>query len=119
MFDLNIIEKANLIEATISGTISSVNAKEMLEKLTSIIKEINASNCIMDLRKLELKVGIAEVYFFIPKLNDLLSKNIALLVNNDEKEFFDFFETAANNRGLNIKHFCSVDKASEWLKEHE
>lgn len=119
MLDLNIVINQNLIEATFSGIINRTNADEVISKLSKVTIENSIDNWIMDVHNLDLQIGIAEAFFYIPKLSYAISKNIALVVNNEKKDFYSFFEVATNNRGMNIRHYDSMEKAKTWLNNIE
>jgi len=119
MLDLNIVINRDFIEATFTGIINRTNADDVISKLSKVTIENSINNWIMDVRNLDLQVGIAEAFFYIPKLSYAISKNIALVVNNEKKDFYSFFEVATNNRGMNIRHYDSVEKAKTWLNSIE
>ena len=98
-------------------------------------KEIAAMGVLIRLQARDLKyklifdyslsknfITITEAYNWFSDYYDTVDLKLreiptAIIANKEDYEFFDFYETTCNNRGIPIKIFSEDKSAMVWLEE--
>ena len=91
-------------------------SKETAEKAHSL-----GFHALFDARKTYLSVKLLDAYRFPAEHGDVFRELIykglktAMIYNPKEAEFYRFYETTANNNGVNIRVFTEEGEAFKWL----
>lgn len=121
--------KIGFVEATVQGTISFKEIKEIFSKATQMVVEKESSLYLADYRQAALDISTTELYRLPKLLSDItapLGVNVhrlkrAVVIAKDLKdkrlEDYRFYETVTLNRGQNTKLFEDMDEARQWLSE--
>jgi hypothetical protein len=93
--------------------------KEVMDYVQAIIREgirLNCTKIICDERNLVYKLSTSETFdlakntaFAAPKIS-----RTAIVTRPEFKEIIEFWETVAQNRGLIIQVFFTIEDALEW-----
>jgi hypothetical protein len=75
---------------------------------------------IFDHRYLKNRISIGEAYFWYSTKyeyvdNELMCIPTAYIANKDDLDFYSFYESACNEKGIHIKLFHDENALSEWL----
>lgn len=107
----------NCIVNTFRGSVDKTTMDEMLQNMVTISEVHDCKRCIHDIRQATNMFSITELYFLPEKMVqkgfDRTWKR-AIVANERFKEA-EFYEDTANNRGIKVKVFTSMEDALKWL----
>ena len=78
---------------------------------------------IFDSRLSKNRISMTEAYYWFSTHYDRIDSKLkfipsAYIANKADKDFFRFFETTSNNKGIPIKMFLDEKSALEWLESY-
>ena len=78
---------------------------------------------IFDCRLSKNRISITEAYYWFSTHYDSINSKLsyipsAYLANKKDWDFYSFFETTSNNKGIPIKMFLDEKSALEWLESY-
>lgn len=78
---------------------------------------------ILDYRLSKNRISITEAYYWFSTHYDSINSKLryipsAYIVNKEDRDFYSFFETTSNNKGIPIKMFLDEKPALEWLESY-
>lgn len=104
----------------VTGTEDTVeDVRELAKTLIHHVKEENCHRVLLDERNLVIEY---DVHDFLTVAEDLASTvptmgiRVATLFSENNKSYFQWIETAMQNRSMNYKIFTSKQDALEWLQ---
>jgi len=118
--------KTHVIESKFIQNLNFVEVKGFISDGALISKENNCPFFLSDYRQVRLKLSTMEI-FEVPKLmqGEFASLNLwvnrlyrAVVAAEDLKDY-QFYETAAINRGQHLKVFTDIAEAKKWLSEKQ
>lgn len=76
---------------------------------------------IFDYRLSKNRISITEAYYWFSTHYDSINSKLryipsAYIANKEDRDFYSFFETTSNNKGIQIKMFLDEKLAFEWLE---
>ena len=105
-----------ILEIIFAGEVT----KSIVEKLTiegvAIIIENGLKNVLVDIRALEVRLGIMDTYSLVRSPYEKPRVNWAVVDLPENAEYLKFLETTSLNAGHSIRCFTDIDAAREWLK---
>jgi hypothetical protein len=118
-YDVEIDGRNQVVLCVCKGILDVALAKAMTRDVRKRSFELGYG-LLYDVTDVSLGVGIVDAYFFprdIASLyEDPLHRSVkAAIVYKADKEFWEFFQTTAQNAGVNVKLFHRREKAIEWL----
>lgn len=87
-------------------------------EITELCKKHSHSNILIDETNRQYILGeVLDLYKLANFLKtlDIATLRIAIVCQPEYLEHIRFFETTANNRGMNIKFFLESNRAKQWL----
>ncbi len=107
-----------ILEIVLTGEMTHYNAEKMLSEIITIEKSANVEKELIDLRKLEGRLGNAEIFNVVRKYPaHRLQKNIAIVDILANTQLAFLHEAVALNAGFNFKWFKTINTAKAWLKK--
>jgi len=78
---------------------------------------------IFDYRLSKNRISITEAYYWFSTHYDSINNKLrfipsAYIANKEDRDFYSFFETTSNNKGIPIKMFLDEKPALEWLESY-
>ena len=112
--------KENYLEVVSSGKDDSLF--EVLRYGTAILRTAITNKMpkiLCDERKLVYNLKTFDNFNVASHIASIVPKNakIAIVTSEENLKDYDFWETVAVNRGLQVKGFLDIEKAEEWLCE--
>lgn len=105
------------LEIIITGKLTETNKKKIIDELCNVTKEKNVKKVLIDLCKLNGRLGILESYDIIrnypPHMYNILFATVDIPENAD---YQSYCEVTALNAGQKGKCFTDIDEARVWLK---
>ena len=111
-----------IVRVVARGELVKESGEEIITKARMTAAE-HQYHILCDVRQAEVKVSIAD-WFFLPRTLPVYKNNktriikTALIISprNQESEY-RFYETVAQNEGMNLRVFLKEEEAVEWIKE--
>ena len=115
--EITYLKDKDIIQLRTSGTYELEAEVETLKNVASKLKEHNCNRCIFDHRETNV-IARTITSYDRPDLYDEIwgdRSACASIVFKEIKAEFRFLETAARNRGWNVRIFDDYDAAVNWL----
>jgi len=113
--------KNGYAQATTQGTISTMD--DVMTYVQSLIEDTNRmdmNNLLLDHRKVTGDLDTLKSFNFAVKVTNkvvgMRALRLAIVAHRERMEFLKFFETAAQNRGMMVVGFDSMEEALRWIK---
>ncbi len=125
-YTIQLVEDRKLIIATASGDWEHAADDAMVRQVMDTVGESGLDRVLVDIRTLKLDIPLVQIFERAKELREqrkqagVSSAKAAIVYPpNDPKleEDFNFFETAARNRGLPYRAFNNMEDAMAWLME--
>ncbi|NTV47943.1 MAG: hypothetical protein HGB11_15805 [Chlorobiales bacterium] len=115
-------EEINGIETVYSGNISANEIQGALKQNLELSQKHGVTRLLADCTHLKPGRSVLNTYEFATQLESIpgiyqLKEAMILPIMQEAAEEIRFFETAARNRGLNVRVFSSREEAIKWLIE--
>lgn len=108
-----------ITQITTNGEFDVQLINKMMKAIIASVDKNKSNGLIIDHSNAIINISIVET-FERPKHFDNMgiprNAKIALIITDDQREAFKFFETVLVNRGFQIKAFHKIDEAENWLK---
>ncbi|HTP07205.1 MAG TPA: hypothetical protein VMP08_03085 [Anaerolineae bacterium] len=120
--NIRIVHAHEFIIATPEGQIDLEESKKLLVEFASISQPPVDYEVLMDVRKTQLELSIADLWYLAAELGNFreaLPRRTAVLCPLEQFDYAGFFALCAQNRGFQISAFTSFEAAIEWLIEGE
>ena len=120
---VDIDDRNQVVLCVCKGTLDLASAKAMTRDVRKQSFELGYG-LLYDITNVSLSVGITDAYFYPRDTANLYEdfihrKNKAAIIYKADNEFLEFFETTAQNTGVNIKLFRNREEAIEWLSSEK
>ena len=118
-YNYSIDESSKTVTVRTTGHLETKELSEM-----GILMRVQARDLkykiIFDYRLSKNFISITEAYYWFSDYYDVVDIKLgqiptAIITNNEDKEFFNFFETTCTNKGIIIKIFLEEISAINWL----
>lgn len=109
-----------LLTVRISGAWVRESAEEFHLRLISLAEEHGAEFCLLDAEGLRGSLSVTDAYYVVEGLARAGArrlKRIAVIRRDSDRNGTRFFETAAQNRGINLCFFPTRGSAEDWLDD--
>jgi hypothetical protein len=119
-YQLELTLESNYLMAVAAGQQTALDNEKMVIKLVEMCIEHDLHQVVADLTGLVGQPGTFsdfQLANFAVEQGLPLIKKVGLVTTPENLEFTAFFETAARNRGLNVRTFIDRDKAVAWMDE--
>jgi hypothetical protein len=119
-YQLELIVENNFLMAVAVGQQTAIDNEKMVVTMMETCIEHGLHQVIADLTGLVGQPGTFsdfQLANFAVEQGLPLIKKVGLITTPENLEFTTFFETAARNRGLNVRTFVDRDKAIAWMDE--
>jgi len=118
-FTYEIINCNKTIIVITTGDLQTTGVVEMELKIRLIAEKLNYK-ILFDCRLSKNRISITEAYSWFSTHysgihNELKWIRTAYLVNKEDWEYYSFFETTSNNRGIPIKAFLDENDILKWV----
>lgn len=120
---MNIVHRAHdggqFIRTTAEGRLDLESSKEELTRLTQDSELRVPRTLLLDLRKVDCRLGTLDVYELcqhvtaLPRFRD--SRIAVVVTGQDEFDLARFMENCSQNRGVQLAAFPSLAEAKSWL----
>jgi DNA-binding response OmpR family regulator len=118
---LQIIKAGEFIKSTPTGELDLTASREGLVQIAAAGAHLEGYTVMIDLREIKSHLTTSNIYQLaadLVKYADTFQRKTAILTNPDEDlAQAEFFETAARNRGFNVKAFTIFEEAISWLSD--
>ena len=118
--NIRIIPAHDFIKAVPEGQLDFEESKKSLAEIASISAPAFDYEIILDTRKAQVKLSIADLWYLAAELSKLgkpFSRKTAVVCPPEGFDHAGFLALCAQNRGVQVKAFTSFDDAIEWLFE--
>lgn len=116
---LQIIKAGDFIKSTPTGDLDMEASTEGLAQIAVTGNDLLDYTVLIDLRDVKSSLSTADIYKLASELvnyGDTFRRKTAILVRaDDDLKQATFFETVAQNRGLNVMVFTVFEDAMIWL----
>jgi hypothetical protein len=125
-YTIQLVEDRKLIIATASGDWEQEADNAMVRQIMDAVTTSGLDRVLVDIRELKLDIPLVQIFERAKEMRErrkqagVTSARAAVVYPpNDPKmeQDFNFFETAARNRGLPYRAFSDIDDAMAWLME--
>src|SRR5690349_11067693 len=125
-YTIQLVEDRKLIVATASGEWEAGVDNAMVQQIMEAVVTSGLSRVLVDIRGLKLDIPLVQIFERAKEMRErrkqagvVSAKAAVVYPPNDPKmeEDFNFFETAARNRGLPYRAFSNREEALAWLME--
>ena len=117
---IEILENPDFSHLRLSGLSSLPLEKKFIKEVCEIIISKANPLVLIDVSSLPPDTTITEDFYDASKVARMLGgkiRKLAILETEKRKDFIEFFETVARNRGLFVKIFFDETEAIAWLKQ--
>ena len=119
-YNVDYDQENDYLIASYEGVLNFETMKEYVREIVNKAQECNCKRLLNDLRKARIGKDTMTI-FSTPEAMEIegidQSWQRAVVVDEQNKQDFRFYETVAVNRGHRIKLFTEFDDAIIWLKE--
>jgi hypothetical protein len=119
-YNVDYDQENDYLIASYEGVLNFETMKEYVREIVSTAQECNCKRLLNDLRKVRI-TGATMAIFNTPEAMEIEgmdgSWKRAVVVDEQYRQDFRFYENVAVNRGHRIKVFTEFDDAIIWLKE--
>ncbi len=116
--NIKVIPARDFIKAAPEGKIDLEKCKIALAEIASVSAPSFGYEIILDTRKAQVKLSIADLWYLAAELSKLgkpFSRKTAVVCPLEGFDNAGFLALCAQNRGLQVKAFTTIDDAIEWL----
>ncbi len=112
-------DEKKIVLCVCEGILDLASAKSMTRDVRKKAFDLGYG-LLYDVTKISLGVGIPDAYFFPRDIANIYEDpmhrigKVAIAYESD-KDFWEFFETTAQNTGVDVVVFCEIEKALKWL----
>lgn len=123
-YNIEVMQEAGFIKVTTVGEWIKEKDDSLVREIMGTIARTGIRKVLLDMRALHFDFPLFTIFQRAQDLRDqrmeysLLSLKVALVYspeNEKTKDDFNFFETAAQNRGLPYRVFEKLEEAQTWL----
>ena len=118
-FNVHYDQENDYLIASMEGVLNFETMKAYVSEIVKKAQECNCKRLLNDLRKVRIGEDTMTI-FNTPEAMEIegidQSWKRAVVVDEQNRRTFRFYETVAMNRGHNIKLFTDYGKAVEWLR---
>lgn len=116
--NVRVIHANDFIRATARGVLDLEESKKMLIAVASAAGPMTTFEILLDVRKAQVSLSTTDLWYLAAEFVELgktFRHKTAVLCPSDGFNKAGFFETCAQNRGLNVRGFVSFEEAIMWL----
>jgi len=116
---ITVREDLGVIEIRSYGKVTQVEMSTTRQRVDQIIQEQSLRKVLIDARDLTMTEGTTSLFEFGASFDEAPSfrfVHLALIVAEQSEKDLHFLATVAQNRGLQVKVFDSVDEGLEYLQ---
>jgi Fur family transcriptional regulator, peroxide stress response regulator len=116
-YKISSTENNGILEVVMKGKLTKSSADEIINKFSDIVKAKKIQKVLVDMRKLDGRLGITQTYALVRTYRLHMYKSIFAYVDIPENaDYQNYHETTAANAGIMMKWFTDIDAARVWLK---
>lgn len=119
-YEVEIIIEEDYLKGIVSGHQTHIDNEEMILELLALCREHDLKKVLLDMTGLYGQPGTFSDFqlanFAVDRGLPGI-KRVALVAAPENFEHTQFFETASQNRGLNVRAFVDLDEAVIWITE--
>jgi hypothetical protein len=114
---IEVTESQGYILATYTGEFNVPDAKKIIDRVDQMVPQGKSRVLLLDCRQMTGMLSIIHRFQVAVNGQKLHGKilRIALVRSRERANADRFFETAAVNRGINLRLFADIDEATRWL----
>jgi hypothetical protein len=114
--DFIILRESSFLRVESSKSVKSSNMKSFIALAQDIKRDASVHKVLVDARGVMGTISTLERYKYASLLAEhLRGLQVAFVLNKSMRDFEQFGETVAINRGAHIRVFIDLENAYEWL----
>ena len=118
-YSVDFDDNAGYVTIVLSGKVSVDDLEAARSDASAVLREQGCLNLLVDATAEESDRQVFDDYEFTSKMADHFPKGTrhAAVVNATEREYMQFVENVAQNRGVELNVFIDRQAALDWLLE--
>lgn len=117
-YNIEYKEEDNMLYFNLSGEVEEYMFSQLTESVLDIIQRSEAEKVLVNIQNLYGRLSLSEIVLHVDDYPGfLLKRKIAVIEREENKAYYTFHQTVANNRGFRIGFFTDIDSALHWLLE--
>ncbi len=117
-FEISEAGDGNLLEIRVSGVLEAGDAEAITAAVCEAAARRNCRRCLIDVRGLRGRLNVIGTYTMVESYPaGQLRVKTAVVDLPEHAEYYNFHETAAQNRMHWVRYFNSCEEAQEWLSD--
>lgn len=117
---VDVLKETGVIETVYAGLMATDELREAFNMTFRKAREHGAQRFLADCRGLKGGHSVIDLYLLVEKLVSIdilrtIKEALLMPTNEVSSENVRFWETAARNKGFNVRVFVDRDVALEWL----
>jgi hypothetical protein len=118
-YDISSYWDGDVLTIVITGQLLRGNAKEIARDVIAVTNAHKPQKTLINCLELVGRLSTADTYYHVRNYPSerYPVPRVAILDKEENKNYYSFHETTANNVGIYIKYYNNSDEAMQWLRQ--